>query len=58
MKWPWQNKPETDLPAAKQAVDSARIDWARVRAVSERAERQKRNNGFGELLVRAMGGKP
>lgn len=54
IKWPWR-KPETDLPAARRAVEEARSDWTRVHRVADRADQLKRENGFGNKILEAMG---
>lgn len=57
--WPWRHKRERDVgAAAREAVEKAQEDWPKVREVAQRAERLKERNGFGEAIVRSLGGKP
>ena len=55
----WLRHPKAttpDLSAAREALDRAKADDARVDAVVARAERAADRNGFGAALRHAMGG--
>ena len=58
MRWPWKH-PAPDpahMASARAAFEAAKQDRPRVDDVARRAQRLKERNGFGEAIMRAMGG--
>lgn len=52
MRWPWARSQEV----AQASLDRAEKDDEKVRAVVDKAIRLRERNGFGEAVMRSMGG--